>query len=326
MNTPRHKRVAVQLVTYNNERTLRACLTSLRKQTLKDFSVIAVDNNSQDSTKRILAASGIRSVYLSSNTGYAAGHNRALSLAKSDYVLTLNPDVALSPTFLAEMVNAMDHAGKNMGSASGLLYRVETLGEKSRMIDGAGLYMTPARRQMLRFAGQTNVSVGVSRIFGPDGSAAFYRRSMLADIDRGFGVFDEDFFMHKEDVDVCWRAQLRGWKALLVPQATASHIRTFRAGRRSGMPQWLRRIAVRNRYYLMLKNELPLLFLRDVFWILPYDVGIMLYLVLKERRSLSAFADVVRSLPRLFRKRASIMRSRRASTQDMARWFSWRQA
>mgnify|MGYP000863859400 CR=1 FL=1 len=320
------KKVIVQIVTHNNERTIRACIESVKAQTLSSVDVVVIDNASSDATRMIVKTLGVSCIALKNNRGYGAGHNVGLAQGNSTYVLTLNPDVIISPDFLQRLVSAMEDAGKQVGSAQPLLYRVEKMNEQSFIVDSGGLYFNPARRQKLRFMGR-NIKLHPlvqQHIFGPDGAAAFYRRSMLRDIDLGNGIFDEDYFMHKEDVDICWRAQLRGWKSLFVPKAVGYHIRTFRPGRRENIHNNLRVFAVRNRYVLMLKNELPSLFMRDLVWIMAYEVLIFAYILLKEQASLSAYGQVVALLPSLLRKRAVIQRNRKVSARDMAIWFRWK--
>ena len=62
-------------------------------------------------------------------------------------------------------------------------------------------------------------------IFGPSGAAPLYRRAMLDDISFEGEFFDEDFVMYREDADLAWRAQWRGWKGVYTPHAVAYHVR-----------------------------------------------------------------------------------------------------
>lgn len=321
-------RVIIQTVTYNSAHTIKACISSVLKQRYPDILFVIIDNASTDNTLAIVKRLGVRVVSLPENIGYAAAHNIGIRRFKSDYVLTLNPDITLDRDFVGNVVKAMDKEPRDTGSAQGLLYRVERLGEKSDTVDSMGVYMNPARRQNLRNAGKQvqNHMREPEYIFGPDGAAALYRRTMLEDISLGNGVFDEDFFMHKEDVDVCWRAQLRGWKSVFVPDAVGHHVRTFRPGQRTVIASGLRIAALRNRYYLMVKNDTFLLWLRDLPWIFLYDLGIFFYVLLRERGSLVSYTQVVNNFRSLLAKRAAIQRSRKAGTVYMAQWFMWRQA
>lgn len=318
--------VTVQIVTHNNSSTIGDCIRSVLKQRYKNISFVVIDNASTDGTQRTLRRFRVQTILLTRNIGYAAAHNIGLRRFTGEYVLTLNPDIVIDRDFVGGLVHALEHAPSDVGSAQALLYRVEKLTARSQTIDSAGIYMNVFRRQNLRFGG-TNKKTHIflkEYIFGPDGAAAFYRRAMLVDIDLGNGIFDEDYFMHKEDVDVSWRAQLRGWRSLFVPEAVGYHIRTFRPGQRIHVPAGLRAHALRNRYYLIVKNDLALLWVRDALWISLYDVGIFFYTMLRERESLKAYREVLGGLGRLLRKRKRIQASRKASTRYMSQWFRWR--
>lgn len=317
-------RVNVQIVTYNSAQTLAITLDSLFAQTFTDFRCIVIDNASTDATAAVLAEyPQVVFVRNDANMGYAVGHNIALAHAPmSDYVLTLNPDVWLAPGFLAAMVPVMD-ADDRLGAIAGQLRRVDRLTDQPQVLDGGGVFMRRTRRQGLRGDGQPFDALphAPTPIWGPDGAAAFYRRTMLDDIAIEGEVFDADFFMHKEDIDLCWRAQLRGWQALYVPQAIAHHVRTFRPGQRR-VGDDLRYYGVRNRYLLMMKNEIFGHWLRDLPFILAYDLAIVAYMLLRERQSLRALRDAWRSRQKMMYKRHIIQERRTATRRDIQRWFS----
>jgi GT2 family glycosyltransferase len=314
--------LSIHIVTYNSAATLEMCLRAVRKQTYRDFDILVIDNGSSDESAVVAERMGVRVIVNATNVGYAAAHNQAIDSTESDYVLTLNPDVRLEPDFLREMVTALD-ANPRLGSAAGCLLRVDSLGTAPTHIDGVGLMMTRSRRQRLIGEGWPveQRPTQPMRIFGPDGAAAFYRRAMLDDIRVMGEVFDADFFMHKEDVDVCWRAQLRGWESVYVPGAVAQHIRKFRPGQRQRVSAYMRFLGVRNRYLLMLKNEISAHFWRDVMAILVYEVGILGYVLLRERESLRAYFSVLRLLPRILAKRRVIQGGREVGWRQMAEAF-----
>jgi GT2 family glycosyltransferase len=214
-------------------------------------------------------------------------------------------------------------AEARIGSAAGCLLRVESLGAAPTCIDSAGLFMRRNRRQGLRFEGRpvAECPTQLEPIFGPDGAAAFYRRAMLEDIGVEGEIFDADFFMHKEDVDVCWRAQWRGWESVYVPDALAHHVRGFRPGQRSKVTAAMRCYGTRNRYLLMLKNEAPAHFFRDSAAITLYDLGILAYVLLRERETFNAFRSAWALRGRMLHKRRIIQNGRRATWREMRQWF-----
>jgi GT2 family glycosyltransferase len=314
-------RLSVHIVTYNSAAVIGDCLQALQAQDA-DFDVCIVDNASTDGTVEQLRAAGYPVITNPVNLGYSAAHNKALAQTSSEYVLTLNPDVLLQPGYLSAMTQALD-SHPSAGSAAGCLLRIDRIDAPPHAIDSIGLFMRRNRRQglLLENAPLADTPAQSRAVFGPDGAAAFYRRAMLDDIAVNGEIFDPDFFMHKEDVDLCWRAQLAGWSSLYIPEARAHHIRTFRPGHRERVNPALRRYAVRNRYLLMLKNEIPALFFRDLPWIALYDAAILGYVLLREPASLAALTDAWKLRKPMLEKRRIIHAKRKASPEDMAVWL-----
>lgn len=315
--------VAIHIVTFNNASTILRCLQSIQVQTYRNFSLCIIDNASTDNTRELIAARGIRLYRSNRNLGYAHGHNLALHKTKSDFVLTLNPDVVLEKSFLLEMVNTFKTCNSEYGSAAGQLIRVQSLHQREGLIDGMGLFIRKNRRQGLNYESKSpgDCPSEPFDIFGPDGAAAFYRRKMLIDIQVNKQIFDEDFFLHKEDVDICWRSQLRGWKSLCIPTAKAYHIRSFRAGQRQNVSPEVRMLAVRNRYYLLIKNDTIRAILKDGIPILLYEIKIFLYILFREQYSFLAYIAVIHALPALLKKRTSIQQHRRITPERVSHLF-----
>jgi GT2 family glycosyltransferase len=135
-------------------------------------------------------------------------------------------------------------------------------------------------------------------------------------------LFDTNFFMHQEDIDLCWRAQLFGWESVYVPDAIAFHIRGFRPGKhnRQTVSSEMRFYAVRNRYLLIMKNEYIPHFWRDIAHILFYELLIFLYLLLRERDSLRAYGSAWNLRHRMWAKRR-LIQVRRTEMNDLRYWF-----
>ncbi len=328
-------RVAINIVTHNSRAFILPCLEAVDRQTVGDTAITVIDNASSDDTLALVRGWPGRAVRLienDTNRGFAAAQNAGIDATDSAFVLLLNPDVIMKPAFLAEMLRAVEST-PSTGSAAGKLLRipaeafgVDLIDDEAMVypVDSAGLYMRRSRRQGLRCEGQIAdpACEGPVAIFGPDGAAPLYRRAMLDDVRLDGEVFDESFHSHKEDVDLAWRAQLLGWDSVYTPRAVAYHVRTFRPGQRKGVRAEVRRNAVRNRWLLMLKNDLPGLFLRDGVFIAGYDILMLLYMLALEQRSLPAVADFIRLLPQMWRRRRDVMGRRTRRAAEMARWFA----
>jgi GT2 family glycosyltransferase len=314
--------VSVHIVTYNNAGTVAICLEALLAQRNVDFQVRVIDNASSDDTVHRVKQLGLDVVCNQTNIGYGAAHNQAIALTDSKYVLTLNPDVRLEPNYIEALAAALE-ANHYIGSASGCLLRVDRLSDVPTSVDSTGLLMRRNRHQGLRYEGfpVDRRPTQPTAIFGPDGAAAFYRRAMLEDIRLLDEVFDHDFFIQKEDIDICWRAQLRGWSSVCVPHATARHIRTFRPGQRGPVTTEMRFYGIRNRYLLMIKNDIPAHFWRDILPIAAYDALIVTYIALCERESWSAIPSALALLGKMLKKRRVIQSRRQVEWQQLRQWF-----
>ena len=313
--------VSIGLVTWNSADVLERCLEAIRAQTHVPLELLVVDNGSQDATRDILARSqGLtQRILLDRNTGYSAAHNLAIRRARGEYYLSLNPDVFMSASFVATLVAAIS-ANPRYGAATGKLLRADD----PRLIDSAGIYLVASQRHLDRGAGEldTDRFNRGELVFGASGAAALYRREMLDDLTVDGEVFDEDFFAYREDADLAWRAQLYGWRCVYVPAATALHVRRVTPERRGALPPELNRMSVRNRFLLRVKNQPVAQFLRFLAPAMLRDLQVVGYVLVREHRSLPAFVDLARLLPRALKKRRTIMARRRASLRELNSWFS----
>jgi GT2 family glycosyltransferase len=145
---------------------------------------------------------------------------------------------------------------------------------------------------------------------------------MLEEISINGEFFDSDFFAYREDADLAWRAQLRGWKCLYTPQAVAYHVRHVLPERRSALSASINMHSVKNRWLMRIKNMRADLYRRHWLAITLRDGVVIGGCLLREFSSLRAFALVARLWPSAWQKRRVIMSQRRASDEYMAGWFA----
>jgi len=221
------KRATIVIPNYNGAKLLSACLDSLSRQTFRDFGVLVVDNGSTDDSAALCERrSGELSLLRKdSNLGFAAAANEGIRNSDGELVALLNNDTETDPDWLLELVAALDRRSDIAFCASRML----DLSDRS-LIDSAGnCYAFNGRsipRGFLeRDAGQYEKE---EEVFGACAGAALYRRSLFDEI----GVFDESFVSYKEDVDLDFRAQLRGFRCLYVPGAICYHVGGATSGRR----------------------------------------------------------------------------------------------
>ena len=272
--------VSMVIVNYNSGDYLPQCLKSVIAQDFTDFEVIVIDNASTDNSLEFPSQfEQIRVVRNDTNVGFARAQNQGMRLAQGKYLMPLNFDLTLNPTFLEKMIDAINMS-ENIGSVSGKLLNMGPNGEPTNTIYSVGHLLPRNRFPLLR--GQYETDDGrydlEEYVFGTSGAAPLYRKEMLDDVAFNGQFYDETFFTWYEDVDLDWRAQLRGWKCLYTPHALAYH-RGHPEGYREPLRSFRASITIRNRWMMVLANECGHCMLRNFVPLLFYELSLLKYVV-----------------------------------------------
>ena len=313
--------VSVGIVTWRPDDLLTRCVASVRAQDYPRLDLHIWDNGTTPASRTLVSmlVDEHERTFSPVNEGFAGGHNALIRRSLGAYYLCLNPDAVLSPGYVRTLVDLLE-AQPRVGSATGRLLRLD----HPELLDSTGMMMTADQRHLDRGAGEPAEGRFLGEpepIFGPSGAAALYRRAMLDDVAFEGEYFDHAFFAYREDADLAWRAQWRGWSSLYVPAAVAWHRRRVTPERRSALPAEINRYSVRNRFLLRLKNQSAGLAWRFLVPGLWRDLQVVGYVMLREWRSVPGLVDVVRELPRTWAKRRHVLGNRRVTTVAMARWF-----
>jgi len=214
---------SVIVPSYNGAHLLPACLESLLGQSYPRLEVIVADGASIDPTRHVVGQRypNVRLLQLRRNRGFAGNVNVGLRAARGEMLLLLNNDAQAEPDWVAKCVSALLDDPARGAVASKVLYA------DRRTINSAGDVFGRDGAPRQRGNGTLDGAPWdePQAVFGTSGGAAAYRRSMLADV----GLLDEAFFMYLEDVDLAFRAQLRGWSCLYQPRARVFHVGTASA-------------------------------------------------------------------------------------------------
>jgi GT2 family glycosyltransferase len=328
----KNKLVSVNILTYNGQDLIESCLKSVLGQTYKNVEILIIDNASTDKTLERVKSFPIKIIKNKKNLGFSIGHNEGIRKSRGKYVLCLNQDVVLDKDFIKKALEAMEK-NKRIGSVQGKLLGIRDINKpKSDIIDHTGLIMLKNRRVIARGQGEKdNTQYKAGEIFGVDGAAPLYRREALEHVKIDNEYFDEIFFTYKEDVDLAWRMQLYGWKAIYQPKAIAYHLRTAgeRAVRnyisvaleRRRLSKFAKFYSFKNDRLMRIKNELPGLFLRDIFYIIIKEIGAWAYVLFFETYSLKALKALIKEIPNARKKRKIIMARKKVSSKQMKKWF-----
>lgn len=342
-------KVHIVIVTWNSKRFIKNCLDSVFSQSYKNFSLVVIDNHSSDGTLPFIREKYPHVSILENfrNVGYAKANNQGIQLSKAPYILILNPDVILEPDFLEKIVSAAEQRPRYASFTGKILklkisqqeadidedYTGVTEFQKSDVVDTAGLIIYKNRRVLNRGEGEKDKKQFEKNeeVFGVSGCCALFRREALEDVRIHNEYFDEDFFAYKEDIDIAWRLRLYGWKSLYVPNARAYHYRgvsrpqgksVFRLIQsQKKIHPFLRFLSLRNHHLMMIKNEIPSHFMMCSIPILLRELQLLFSVFIFRPSLLWAYRDVLRNMPKMFRKRKIIMRRRVLNRREIVHWF-----
>ncbi|MGA9762574.1 MAG: glycosyltransferase family 2 protein [Gaiellaceae bacterium] len=206
---------------------------------------------------------GIDVVYEPENIGFAPAVAEGIRRSESEWIALLNDDALAEPELFASMLAAGSSAA-DIGSVAAQMRffdRPEILNSAGIEVDKLGV----AYDRLLGEPASNSESEPVD-VFGASGGAAMYRRTMLNEI----GGFDESFFAYLEDVDVAWRARMRGWRCLYAPGAVVTHHHSTTLGHGSSRKYYL---VGRNRVRLLAKNAGRAQLRRYAPWIVAQDLA-----------------------------------------------------
>ena len=212
--------VSAIIVNWNGAHHLRVCLPSLRSQSFKSLEIIVVDNGSSDDSAEVAKEFEVRWLGLKENTGLAPALNRGAAIAAGEYLLFVNNDMRFDREFVAALVEPLlkdqeifatdgmqfNWEGTAPGHMAARLVNVRPKGPSSaELVPGLYFFQEPA--------------VAPAPVFMASAASMMVRRAHF-ELLRGF---DDRLPLGYEDVEICWRAWIRGWKTVYIPNAVCWH-------------------------------------------------------------------------------------------------------
>lgn len=320
-------RVAIATVTHNAAVDLPAYFAALARLEHRPLEVVIADCGSGDESvalARQLAEScplPVTLLPLGENRGFTGGMNAALAATDAPYALSLNADAAPEPRFVGTLLARLE-ARPGAGAATGRLLRPAAAGGPA-VLDACGMRLTWTWRHLDRGSGELDRGqlTDAERVFGGTGAATLFRRAALEDVAVEGEIFDERYHSFREDAELAFRLAERGWEVLYEPAAVALHRRRALPERRSALPAFVNYHSLKNRYLLRIDHQTLGNFLATLVPALSRDLGALLYVLLRERSSLAAYAWLWRQRRELLAHRRLIQARRTRPASELNRWF-----
>lgn len=329
-------KVAVIVVNFNKKEILYQCLDSINKQEYENYSIIVVDNNSTDGSPEMVKDNFPNAIIIETgyNSGFCTASNVGIRHAlENDFygAVILNNDTELDKKFLSEIVNMYNsHKKEKVGMIAPLILLPE-----NGKIDAAGQYITPdGFGKVPDFGSSPQECTKEREVFCAYGAGAFYSAELLKDIEMNGSYLDDDFEVYLEDLDLGWRARLRGWKCMYDPNAVMFHHEGVTIGRYS---QKLAYLVNRNALFNIIKNY-PGLYLYQALFLYFFKYPVLLFLFLLGRGPAGKFGrkigfiktvtavlegwkNVILNLRTAFRKRKETQQRKKVDKREIKRWF-----
>jgi len=211
-------RFSIIIINYKTSELIKDCLETIFLNFSNIFEVIVIDNNSKDGSAEMLKndfGDKIKIIINKENKGFGSANNQGAKLAKGEYLFFLNSDTVIKNNILIEFYKFLSE-NKNIGVAAPKLF----LKDGNEQPFAFGGYPKILNLILEKFKARPiyqNIPFEVDWV---SGAALIIKREIFEKI----GGFDENFFMYFEDIDLCKRVKELGYKIVVNPKISLTHL------------------------------------------------------------------------------------------------------
>jgi len=255
--------VAVVILNYNGRDFLQKFLPAVLASAYRNKRIIIADNASTDDSVTILKQfTSVEVILLDKNYGFAEGYNQTLKKIEADYFILLNSDVEVTEHWIEPVITLMETDKKIAACQPKILsYHqkdfFEYAGAAGGWIDLLGYPFSRGRVFDVCEKDKAQYNDN-AEVFWATGASMFVRASVFNEMNG----FDSFFFAHMEEIDLCWRMQLAGYKIMCCPASVVYHVGGGTLPKGDPGKVFLN---FRNNFIMLCKN-LPL---KEKMWKLP---------------------------------------------------------
>lgn len=224
--------LSIVIISYNSKEFIKRCLNSLLNSGANlEIETIVVDNGSQDGSVELLRAdfAQVKLIQNEKNLGYPKACNRGIKEAKGRYIFILNSDTELSNGSLHRMIEFMDGnprcgilGPKLLDEDGKIQLSCRSFPSYSTAFFNRYSLLTkyfPRSKYADKYLMTNSRHNAIQEVDWVSGAAMVFSRACLDRI----GIFDENFFIYCEDVDICRRAKNNGWQVFYYPKLCFTH-------------------------------------------------------------------------------------------------------
>lgn len=313
LNETSYPLVSIVILNYNAGDLLLNCVKSVFDTKYDNFEVIVVDNVSTDNS-HIKCKEKFEKIHLiqnKKNLGYCEGNNVGIQNSNGEYVVILNPDTVVEPTWLSELLSAYEKHGEGLYQPKILsLYKKNVLQSTGNMLHVFGFGF--ARDKGVIDVNQRNK---IEQIGYASGTCLFTSLNVIKKI----GLFDPFLFLYHDDLDLGWRAAQIGIRSCYVPLSVIYHAESYTLKWSAQKFYWLER----NRRYCLLTHYSkktysklrPSLLLVDILvWFFYLSKGFI-------GSKIKAELDIIKNKKQIIKKYEELEAQKNISDSELIRTF-----
>ena len=301
---------AVVVLNWNGINWLKKFLPILIEKS-KDVNIYIADNASTDNSVEYVNDNfpNVKVLKNFSNEGYAKGYNDALETLKEEFFVLINSDIEVTDNWIKPIINLME-ANSDIAACQPKILsfhdrnKFEYAGACGGFIDTLG-YPFCRGRIFSDLEDDNNQYNDITEVFWASGACLFVRAKHFKEVNG----FDNDFFAHQEEIDLCWRLKNKGYKIMVNPNSAVFHVGAGTLNTSSPLKTYLN---FRNNLFMLYKNLSVLKLIITLLFRLPLD-GIAALSFAKKENGLGHVFSILRahlvfyvSIPLLSLKRKKI--------------------
>ena len=306
--------ISIVILNYNAGNLLIDCVDSIQKSNYKKFEIIVVDNISKDKSHKKCKEKfpNIKLIENSENLGYCEGNNVGLRVTNGEFVVILNPDTIVDPSWLSELLYAYRKNGNGIYQPKFLASTDHSmLLSTGNMIQIFGFGYSRAKGDIDRKQYEN-----FEKIDFASGTCIFTSKKIIEEI----GLFESFLFAFHDDFELCWRGALIGINSFYVPSAIVYHPIEGYSFKWSPLKF---KLLERNRKYCLLTLYSRSTFYKMIPGLLLVDIAVLFFYLSKGlgKMKIAADIEILKNLGKINEKYKKNQEKRKIADKELIKQF-----